>query len=73
MWAAFDPDFSDSTIQYGSSSVGLKSWPLKVKSFVFFYTALPVVLPCEVFQETLSPLLIAMARPYPGPTGVNQA
>ena len=35
-----------------------------VKSEVFFSLAVPVVLPWEVFQDTLSPLLIAMARTY---------
>jgi hypothetical protein len=33
-----------------------------VKSDVRFSTAVPVVRPCEVFQCTVSPLLIAMVR-----------
>ena len=48
--AARAPVLSDSTIQYGSSSVGLKSCLAKVKALVFFSTAFPVVSPWEVFQ-----------------------
>jgi hypothetical protein len=60
LWAAFAPVLSDWTIQYGSSSLALNFCPSNVNSDVRFSIAFPCVVPCEVFHETLLPLLIAM-------------
>jgi len=65
LWAAFLPDLSDFTIQYGSSDEALNCWPSNVKSRTLRSIVTPCVFPCGVFQETLSPLLIVMVPSVP--------
>ena len=55
LWAARAPLFSDSTIQYGSSSVGTKVCPSCSNRDVLRSTARPVVRPWDVFHDTRSP------------------
>jgi hypothetical protein len=62
--AALAPDLSDSRIQYGSSGDALNFCPAWLKGAVFLSNVRPWVVPCEVFQVTWSPLLIAITSPY---------